>query len=421
MNTLGGEFMRTLLTSILFLFMTISAFTQSTNNDEMIVRSIADAVVAKTTLGYRAIGSRNTYNSIKEIPEDVEVRFRDHYTEWGYLMGVMNIAMVNLGNYLDDDTYQNYPVRHVTNGFDSYKYFQERFKNDRPHYRWPYGQFWTMASLDDCGAMAASVIEVYHMKDRKDFKDYIDKVADFILNKQDRLDDGTLCRKIPHEMTVWADDLYMSVPFLARMGDLSGDVKYFDDGLKQVLNFTKYLWCAEKELFYHCYYTDLDRNGVAHWGRCNGWIIMSQAHLLELLPKDHPKWEDLRKNIEMQILGLAKYQTENGLWRQLVDKSDSYEESSGTAMFVYGIAKAVNEGWIDKRYASIALQGWEGLKTHKMTLDGGLKDICVGTNISDSIVYYYTRPARNNETHGIGALIDAGVEIMKLKKTLERK
>ena len=213
----------------------------------------------------------------------------------------------------------------------------------------------------------------------------------------------------------------MSVPFLARMGHLTGDVKYFDDALKQVFNFTKYLWCQEKELFYHCYYDDLKRNGVAHWGRCNGRIIMAQCHLLELLPKDHPKWETLRQNLERQILGLAKYQTAEGLWRQLLDKTDSYTESSASAMFVFGIAKAVNEGWIDKRYASIAMQGWEGLKEHKITIEGKLKDICVGTNINDSIVYYYNRPARINETHGLGAVINAGVEILKLKKIMERR
>lgn len=409
------------ITVILLLVAFTASFAQPRDIDEVIIRTIADNVLNQTTLGYKAAGSEETYNSINDIPEGVEVRFRDPFTEWGYLMGVMNIAMIHLGKQLNDKKYINYPIKHVANGFNSYKYFQDRFKNDRPHYRWPYGQFWTMGSLDDCGAMAASVIEVYQMEKKKEYKIYIDKTADFIMNKQDRLADGTLCRKTPHEMTVWADDLYMSVPFLARMGHLTGDIQYFDDALNQVFNFTKYLWDAKTELFFHCYYDDLKRNGVAHWGRCNGWIIMSQCHLLELLPEDHPKREELRHYLERQILGLAKYQTAEGLWRQLIDKSDSYTESSASAMFVYGIAKAVNEGWIDKRYASIALHGWQGLKEHKITIKGQLKDICVGTNIDDSIVYYYNRPARTDETHGLGAVIDAGVEILKLKKLMGRE
>ena len=409
------------MTVILVFLAFAASFAQPRDIDEVIIRTIADNVLTQTTLGYSALGSEETYNSIKDIPEGVEVRFRDPYTEWGYLMGVMNIAMIHLGKQLNDEKYTNYPIKHVANGFNSYKYFQDRFKNDRPHYRWPYGQFWTMGSLDDCGAMAASVIEVYLLDKKKEYKTYIDKTADFIMNKQDRLADGTLCRKTPHKMTVWADDMYMSVPFLARIGHLTGEAKFFDDALNQVFNFTKYLWDPKAELFFHCYYDDLKRNGVAHWGRCNGWIIMSQCHLLEWLPKDHPKWKELQRNLERQILGLAKYQTAEGLWRQLIDKPDSYTESSASAMFVYGIAKAVNEGWIDKRYASIALQGWEGLKEHKITIDGKLKDICVGTNIDESIVYYYNRPARTNETHGLGAIIDAGVEILKLKKLIDRR
>ena len=393
---------------------------QDRNLDEMIIRTIADNIIEQTTFAYQAVNSREIYHSTKEIPENVEVRFVDQFTEWGYTMGVLDMAMINLGAYLNDEKYTNYPIRHVANAMDNYKFFQKRFKNDRPHYRWPYGQIWTMRELDDCGAMGGAVIEVYSLVKRDDYKAYIDKTANHIMEKQDRLKDGTLVRKGPHEMTLWADDLFMSVPFLARMGNLTGDVKYFDDALKQVFNFTKYLWNEEKGLFYHCYYSDLERNGVAHWGRCNGWVMMAQVHLLNFLPKDHPKREELRKNLERQILGIAKYQSADGLWHQLLDKNDSYLESSCSAMFVYSIARAVNEGWIDRRYSSIALAGWEGLKQNKITIDGQLKDICVGTGIEDNIAFYYNRPARPNETHGLGPIIDAGVEIIRLKKSMGR-
>ncbi|UCH14769.1 MAG: glycoside hydrolase family 88 protein [Bacteroidales bacterium] len=408
-----------LITLILVLSFGIASFAQKKDIDEAIVRSIADYILDHTTFTYVSRYPRQTYKSTKEIPENVEVRFTDQFTEWGYTMGVLNMAMVNLGAYLNEEKYTNYPVKHVANGMDNYKFFQKRFKNDRPHYRWPYGQLWTMKELDDCGAMGASVIEVYNLVRREDYREYIDKTARHIMEIQDRLSDGTLVRKFPHEMTLWADDLYMSVPFLARMGNLTGDDKYFDDALKQVFNFSKYLWHPGKELYYHCYYSDLERNGVAHWGRCNGWVMMAKVHLMNFLPEDYPQREDLRKNLEKQILGIAKYQNEDGLWHQVLDKTDSYLESSCSAMFVYSIARAVNEGWVDKRYASVALRGWRGLKDHKITHDGQLKDICVGTGIEDNLVFYYNRPARTNETHGLGAIIEAGIEILKLKGTIE--
>ncbi|MBN2215694.1 MAG: glycoside hydrolase family 88 protein [Bacteroidales bacterium] len=104
----------------------------------------------------------------------------------------------------------------------------------------------------------------------------------------------------------------------------------------------------------------------------------------------------------------------------MLDKTDSYPESSCSAMFVYSIARAVSKGWIDKRYASIAVRGWEGLKEHKTTLDGQLKDIYAGTGIEDNMVFYYNRPAPTNETHGLGAVIDAGIEIIRLRKSMQR-
>jgi rhamnogalacturonyl hydrolase YesR len=273
-----------------------------------------------------------------------------------------------------------------------------------------------MSELDDYGAISASMIDLYDKVKRDDYKEYLQNAAKHITEEQERLDDGTLVRKFPHEMTLWADDLYMSVPFLVRMGKFSDDKKYWDDAILQVKNFTKYLWDENKELYWHCYYSDLKRNGVAHWGRCNGWVMMAKVHLLNFLPEDHPERGNMIKNLERQILGIAKYQNADGLWHQILDKSDSYLESSCSAMFTYCIARAVNQKWIDERYGSIAINGWKGLKENKIQLDGQVKDICIGTGIEDNMVFYYERPARLNEKHGLGAVIDAGIEVIKLKK-----
>ena len=55
---------------------------------------------------------------------------------------------------------------------------------------------------------------------------------------------------------------------------MTGDNKYFDDAANQVLNYTRYLWCPEKEVYYHCYHTDTKIHGVAHWSRANGWVFI---------------------------------------------------------------------------------------------------------------------------------------------------
>src|SRR5690606_6718497 len=144
-----------------------------------------------------------------------------------------------------------------------------------------------------------------------------------------------------------------------------------------------------------------------------------QLHLLDRLPADHPSRGDIIRNLQKQLIGLARYQNAEGLWHQLLDKSDSYAEASASAMFIQGFAKAVTEGWLGDNYASVAGVGWEGFQEHFSTDDGQVKELCVGTGIADDLQFYYTRPARPNEKHGVGSVIDAGIEIIKLKQKLK--
>jgi rhamnogalacturonyl hydrolase YesR len=405
-----------LVTVCILLFIALTANAQNTDSDSVALRKIADNILKNDAFQFEGVFNKQTYDSGKDIPDTVAVKFKNSYAGWFYVNGVLNIAMIDLSNFLNDEKYAGHAIKHIYFSMSNYKYF-EKFKDSKQR-NYPFRQIVNTRELDDCGAMGASVIEVYQKTHQPGLKAYIDKAANHISNVQERLTDGTLVRSRPHVMTLWADDLYMSVPFLARMGKLSGDNKYYNDAIRQVLNFTKYLWYPTKELYYHCYYDDIKRNGVAHWGRSNGWIMAAQVHLLNMLPANYTNRDSIVKNLERQIVGISRYQDAKGLWHQVLDKTDSYAESSCTAMFVYSIARAVNEGWIDKRYASIALTGWEGLKNYMITPEGQMKDVCIGTGIQNDLAFYYNRPAKTDDPHGTGSLIEAGIEIIKLKKKL---
>ncbi len=385
-------------------------------SDEAVIRLIADHILEQPVTQYVGITTKEVYNSTDEIPEGEDVRFASPLMEWHYSAGVTNMAMIRLGKYLDEDKYINYALNHVAYGFANYEYFKERFRDDRRHWHWPFGQLWNFKELDDCGAMGASVIDVHELNPQVEYLEYINNTANHISYGQDRLEDGTLSRTFPRNLTVWADDLFMSVSFLSRMGAFSGISQYFDDAIHQVLKMDEHLWDPLSGLFYHCYYSDPGINGVAHWGRANGWITLAICDLLEKLPSDHPQRGALIAILEKQIIGFSRYQDADGMWKQLLDKPDSYQESSVTALFVYGVAKAVNEGWISPEYRSIATQGWTALKRNKITSEGKFIDVCVGTGIADDLVFYYKRPVGDNEKHGLGIVLIAGLEIMKLSK-----
>ncbi|MCH7398875.1 glycoside hydrolase family 88 protein [Belliella sp. DSM 107340] len=415
-------FSKPVFTATLIIFLsTIQVFAQQNgvDSDLEVVQKVADFILSENKLGFKD-DQGNNYASYKDIPKDKEVSFASKYGEWHYTNGVINLAMMHLASHTGESKYYDYAKNHIAHGFENYKFFQSRFKNDRPHHKYPLGQLWTMLELDDFGAISASMLEVMKKDDNATYKEYIENGAKRMTYGQDRLFDKTLVRTFPQEMTLWADDLYMSVPFLSRLAVYTGENKYFDDAINQVLNFDKYLWNPHNGLYFHCYYTDTEQNGVAHWGRSNGWLVLSQIHLLERLPDGYPGKDKVIKNLEKQLIGLSRYQDQDGLWRQLLDKNDSYQETSASAMFVQGFAKAITEGWIDKRFASVALRGWDGLRKTMITEDGQVKDICVGTGISDDLIFYYTRPARANEKHGVGSVIDAGLEVIKLKEYLKK-
>lgn len=392
----------------------VIAVAQKTEDIGRTLRSIAAHVVNDTAFGFVDQKSGQRFASAADISKGSQVRLASPFTDWRYWNGVLNIALIRLGEALREPAYAEFAMKNVRFSFDNFMYFKEKYNNEGK-WNYPFGQRFIMEELDDCGAMGGAVVEVYR-RDRQDrYRSYIDETAMHMLKRQTRLEDGTYARAFPHKWTLWTDDLYMSILFLSRMGELTGDNRYFDDAAMQVVNFQKYVFDAGAGLMHHCWYSDVQSPGVAFWGRANGWALLAQVDLLDRLPADHPKRAQLLDILRRHILGIARYQGSEGLWHQLLNKPDSYLETSCSAMFTYAIARSVNKGYVEPRYGSIAQRGWEGIIT-KVRTDGQIEGICAGTAVSDDLVFYYRRPTPLNDIHGIGAVLLAGTEILHLKK-----
>ena len=387
---------------------------QEMPNTEKELRAVADAVLKTATFRFVDKRSGKEFSSTKEVPVDARLQIESPFNDWRYWNGVLNIAMFDVGEALHDTACTNFPLRNIAFDFDNYQYFEKKY-NGESKWEYPFGQRIVMEDLDDVGAMGASLIEVYRRDRQERYRDYIDRTADYITTKQYRLEDSTLVRPVPQKWTLWADDLYMSVSFLSRMGELTGDPRYFDDAAKQVVNFQKHLFDQSRGLMAHCWYSSGNRQGVAFWGRANGWAMMAQVNLLDRLPKNHPMRDTLIALFRRHVLGVARWQGPQGLWHQLLDKEDSFLETSCSAMFTYAIAWSVNNGYLEQRYSSIALRGWEGVAS-KILPDGEIEGVSAGTGVSEDLVYYYHRPTPLNDPHGIGAILLAGTEVLRLPK-----
>lgn len=222
------------------------------------------------------------------------------------------------------------------------------------------------------------------------------------------------------EWQLWADGVFMSMPFLVRYGKLYGDGTYAnDEATKQLVIYANHLNDPETGLMFHAYdesgastWADLKtKHSSEFWCRAIGWFGMTLIEVLEILPKDHPR----RPQLIAQVRQLAKAYTDfqdkkTGLWYQVVNKGhlpDNWLETSSSSMYTYMISMAVKRGYIDKSLLQTARKGYEGVLT-KISLDAdgmtNITDICEGTNVAD-IAYYFARKRNTNDFHGLGAFL----------------
>lgn len=222
------------------------------------------------------------------------------------------------------------------------------------------------------------------------------------------------------EWQLWADGVWMALPFLIHYGQLFGDSTYSNaEVTKQMLIYFKHLNDPETGLLWHAY----DESGAQtwadpqshhsgfHWGRAFGWYAMTLIELLEILPKNQPQRAELISIIKQLAKAFERYQDpQTGLWYQVVDKGSvagNWLETSSSSMYSYMMWMGVKRGYLPKHYESVALKGYQGVLS-KLTMgaDGltHLVDICEGTNVAD-LAYYFGRKRAENDFHGLGAFL----------------
>jgi rhamnogalacturonyl hydrolase YesR len=261
-------------------------------------------------------------------------------------------------------------------------------------------------------------VKAYAKKPDPRYRQAIDTVSAHIGHKQMRMPDGTLARPRPQPVSLWIDDLYMSVPFLAQMGHLTGDRQYFDDAARQILQMSDRLLDRSTGLYDHAWFANTDPDPRFFWGRGDGWALMATAELLSLLPEDHKDRAAVLETFRRGVQGIVEVQGRDGMWHQLLNRVDSYPESSATAMFTFAIARGVNRGWLAPTYAPAAQAGWRALE-QRVRPDGRIDGICVGTTAAYDAVYYYNRPTDLGAMQGYGPALMAGAEMLGLLRKFE--
>ncbi|MEM9400359.1 MAG: glycoside hydrolase family 88 protein [Verrucomicrobiota bacterium] len=236
-----------------------------------------------------------------------------------------------------------------------------------------------------------------------------------LLDEAPKVTDGCLARNKGKWKSncIQIDDLYMVTPYWVRKAQLTDELKYLEMAIKEALSYFKHLWNPESKLM-HCLWVDKTQTAIIpHWGRGNGWYVMGITDLLDFVPENHPKRTELISNYRTVMSGLMERQSSSGLWHQVLDKPESYTETSCSGMFTYSLLRGAAQGWLPEEARAAGLKGWAGLQT-KLNDDNELTDVCVGTDMSEDFEYYFNRPRKIHDQHGVGPYLLAASEIAKL-------
>jgi unsaturated rhamnogalacturonyl hydrolase len=375
--------------------------------DETGLRRVADHILKHTS---RQLINRSTGESFTDstgLAPKPEISIESKFNAWFYQTWLLADGMRRTAKALDEPRYRDYGEQNLEFIYRHLDYFQRQHAAKikaapvGDGVLSPIGFYFKIDSLWQTG-LAPLVLERYAATKDTRYEPFLARVRKFIAGSP-RFDDGLLYRKGKGAMT---DDPYMTVPFLVREGR-------YDEAVAQVLGTQARLLDAEKHLLRHLWDVKTQAPAGEFWGRGNGWMVLAHVELLAALPKEHPRRAEVLAAFVKHQTGLRACADPKGGWHQVLDHPESWLETSATGMITYGMARGVNEGWLDGSFAETAQKGWSALQS-KVTPEGDLLDVCGSTDTGD-LKFYFNRPRLQGDLHGFGSYLLAGAEIVRFR------
>jgi unsaturated rhamnogalacturonyl hydrolase len=240
------------------------------------------------------------------------------------------------------------------------------------------------------------------------------------------------------DLEFWDDTIFMIGQFLLEMYKATNDEKYLDELVLQISLHREKLQDAKSGLWVHGWDSDnkshctfcgqlnwpdkMTGKSGEIWGRGNGWVVVTLSDALEIIPRTNKKWDSLTLFLKEMIVHLPELQNkQNGHWYQLPlknNESKNFIESSSTAMFAYGISKAIKLGLVtDTIFNNSIKLAYNGLRNYSIKQKNKkyitTKNVCKGTCIGNE-TYYLKRKVKNEKPYSIGMFINFGREYRKL-------
>ena len=205
---------------------------------------------------------------------------------------------------------------------------------------------------------------------------------------------------------MWIDDMYMITSIQVQAFRATDNPVYLDRAALEMVTELDSLQ-QPNGLFYHA--PDIP----FYWGRGNGWVAAGMSELLRSLPADDPRRARILAGYRKMMASLLKFQDAKGMWHQLIDKSDSWPETSCTGMFTFAMITGVKHGWLDEEtYGMAARKGWLGLTSY-IDENADVHEVCEGTGKKNDMQYYLDRKRNVGDMHGQAPILWCASALLK--------
>ena len=352
--------------------------------------------------------------------------------KWSYTTPLFGLSLMRLGDHLGDASYTTYGARTATSflaadgSIPAYK--KSEYNIDLVAPGKVLVRLWETGSAADRTPALRAAIE--NLRDQ--------------MRTHPRTKEGGFWHKqrYPHQM--WLDGLFMASPFLAHYAKTFDEPALFDEVAKQIVLMDKHAYDPATGLHFHAWdearaqpWADKETgDSPGFWSRAIGWYAMAIVDTLEYLPADHPDAPKIREILGRVADGIARWQDPaTGLWWQVTDqgaREANYLEGTASSMFVYSLAKAINQGALPAdKYLFTLRKGYAGLVRDLIRVDAddsvSLTRCCEvaglggkgqkGQPRDGSFAYYVSEPIIDNDHKGVGPFISAGVELDRLLRS----
>lgn len=354
--------------------------------------------------------------------EDVKKSTLPKTCYWSYPTGVSLLALQRVYDITGDEKILKFVVENNEISAEQYSHLRwQKAKFGQIYKSGGFEKLWRLSMLDDCGAMGAEILDTklrHGVALTPQENELIEIIGNYVTKIQSRLPDGAFWRpESPDGPTMWADDMFMSVPFLIRWGEDKKDPAVLDDAAQQIINYAARLQDRDG-VWFHAWFVEEKKANGFKWGRANGWVSVAMAELLSALPADHPKRPTVLDIYRRQMEGLRKLQSPSGLWHQVLDHPELAwgTETSCSGQFTYAMARGVNRGWLDDSFRENVNKALAGL-AGQITPEGGINNVCQSTSIGRDLAYYNARAKKDNDQHGFGLVLLALAEAWAMEPT----